>query len=487
MNKPLRRVAMAMMAMVVLLLANATYVQVINAEDLRSDSRNSRMLYKEYSNQRGQIIAGGKLLAKSVPTDDNLKYLRKYSNGPMYAPVTGYYSFVYGSKSIEAAKNEVLNGTADSMALTRLSDLITGEEKQGGNVELTLNPAMQKVAYQQLASKGLEGSVVALNPQNGAVLAMANSPSYDPNRLATHSGDEQEKAWNQLKGADGKPLVNRATSALYPPGSTFKLVTAAAALETGKYNYNSQVTAKSSIKLPKTTNATLPNYDKNTCGTLPTAPLWEAMARSCNTAFAEVAGNVGEQKLREEAQDFGFGQNLKIPMNVAKSSLGPIPDQPSLYQSGIGQRDVRVTPMQNAMVAAAIANDGTLMKPHLVNKTLAPDMSVLESTDPQEMGQAVSPEIAHTIRDMMVKAEQHAGDEGKISGVQLASKTGTAQHGEGTDPHGWYVAFAPAENPKIAIAVVVEDGGNVGAGATGSEIAAPVARAVIRAGLQGGG
>lgn len=486
MNKPLRRVAMAMMAMVVLLLANATYVQVINAEDLRTNAENSRMRYKEYSHPRGQITAGGKLLAKSVPTDDNLKYLRKYPNGPMYAPVTGYYSFIYGSTGIEATKNKVLNGTADSLALTRLSDLITGQEQQGGNVELTINPAMQQVAYEELASKGLEGSVVALNPQNGAILAMANSPSYDPNPLASHSSTEQKQAMQELRDTDGSPLVNRATSALYPPGSTFKLITAAAALETGKYNYNTQVTAKSSIILPHT-NTPLPNYGNNTCGTLPTAPLWEAMARSCNTAFAEIAGDVGEQKLREEAQDFGFGKDLRIPMNVTKSSLGPIQDQAALYQSGIGQRDVRVTPMQNAMMAAAIANDGALMKPHLVNKTLAPDMSVLESYDPQKMSQAVSPEIAHTIRDMMVKAEQHAGDEGKISGVQIASKTGTAQHGKGTDPHGWYVAFAPAENPKIAIAVVVEDGGNIGAGATGSKIAAPIARAVIRAGLQGGG
>ncbi len=486
MNKPLRRVAMAMMAMVVLLLANATYVQVIKAEELRSDPRNSRMLYKEYSSPRGQIIAGGKLLAKSVPTNDNLKYLRQYPNGPMYAPVTGYYSFTYGASGIEATKNKVLNGTADSLALTRLSDLITGQKQQGGNVELTINPAMQKVAYQELASKGLQGSVVALNPQNGAILAMANSPSYDPNRLASHSAAEQEKAWEDLTSADGNPMVNRAISELYPPGSTFKVITAAAALETGRYNYNTQVTAKSSITLPNT-NTQLPNYGDNTCGTLPKAPLWEAMARSCNTAFAQVAGDVGEQKLREEAQDFGFGQALKMPMNVTKSSLGPIPDVPALYQSGIGQRDVRVTPMQNAMVAAAIANDGTLMKPHLVNKTMAPDMSVLESYEPQEMSQAVSPEIAHTIRDMMVKAEERAGGGGKITGVQIASKTGTAQHGPGTDPHGWYIAFAPAENPKIAVAVVVEDGGNVGAGATGGEIAAPIGRAVIRAGLQGGG
>lgn len=488
MNKPLRRVAMAMMAMVVLLLANATYVQVIRADELREHSSNNRTLYQEYSTPRGQIIADGKLLASSKPTpEDTLKYRREYAHGPAYAPATGFYSFIYGSTGIEHTENKVLNGTADSLAFTRLSDMIMGREKQGGNVELTLNPSMQKAAYEQLAGSGLKGSVVALNPQDGSILAMASSPSYDPNRLASHAQDKQQQAWNELSDAPNDPMVNRATSTLYPPGSTFKLITAAAALESGKYNYNTQVTAAPSIKLPETTNARLPNYGGNTCGSMPTAPLWEAMARSCNTAFAEVAGDVGEQKLREMAQRFGFGSELKIPMNVAKSSIGDVAGPAALYQTGIGQRDVQMTPMQNAMVAAAIANDGKVMKPHLVEKTLAPDMSVLEKTDPEELGRAVSPDIAHTIRDMMVKAEQHAGDEGKITGVQLASKTGTAQHGSGTDPHGWYVAFAPAENPEIAVAAVVEDGGNVGADATGSKIAAPVARAVIRAGLQGGG
>ncbi|SFD84573.1 peptidoglycan glycosyltransferase [Actinopolyspora alba] len=487
MNKPLRRVAMAMMAMIVLLLANATYVQVIRADALRNHSGNSRTLYQQYSTPRGQIIANGKLLASSEATDsERFKYKREYANGPAFAPATGYFSFVYGRGGIERAENEVLSGTADSLALNRLQRMFSGQKQQGGNVELTLNPAMQQTAYDQLAGSGVRGSVVALNPQDGSILAMANSPSYDPNRLASLSSDEQQKAWNELSEAPDDPLVDRATSTLYPPGSTFKLITAAAALETGKYDYNSEVTAKSSIKLPKV-DAQLPNYGGATCGTMPTAPLWEAMARSCNTAFAEVAGDIGEKKLRETARSFGFGQDLDIPMGVEPSSIGDIENQAQLYQSGIGQFNVRMTPMQNAMVAAAIANDGKVMKPHLVEKTLAPDMSVLDRTDSEELGQAVSPDIAHTIRDMMIKAEQYAGDEGKISGVQIASKTGTAEHGEGKDPHGWYVAFAPAENPRIAVAAVVEDGGNVGADATGSKIAAPVARAVIRAGLQGGG
>ena len=487
MNKPLRRVATAMMAMVVLLIGNVTYMQVVRADELANHAQNRRALYDRYAIERGQIIAGGQSLASSVPTDDNLKYLRTYSNGPAYAPITGYYSWAYGKTGLESAKNEVLNGNAGSMAFSRLSEMFTGGDKQGGNVQTTINPAMQRVAYQQLTSKGYHGSVVALNPQNGDVLAMANAPSYDPNRLASHSSDEQREASKDINNDAHNPRRNRAISSVYPPGSIFKLITASAALETGKYNYNTQVTAKASIPLPKTTSATLPNYGNNTCGTLPTAPLWEAMARSCNTAFAEVAGDVGEQKLRETAQSFGFGKKLEIPMSVEKSSLGPIEGEPQLYQTGIGQRDVRVTPMQSAMMAAAIANDGSLMKPQLVKSTTAPDRSVLETTQPQEMSRPISAQHANTITKMMVQSEKRSSSGGKISGVQIASKTGTAQHGSGTDPHGWYVAFAPQENPKIAVAVIVEDGGDLGASATGGKIAGPIGRSVIRAGLQGGG
>ena len=486
MNKPLRRVALAMMAMVVLLMANATYVQVIRADELRNDPRNSRTLYDEYSRPRGQIIAGGESLANSTETDDNLKYLRNYPNGPTFAPVTGYFSFVYGSNGIERAKNDVLNGTDDSLAFTRLSDLITGREPAGADVELNINTAMQKTAYEQLTSKGYQGSVVALDPKTGGILAMANAPSYDPNRLAGHNSDEMEKEWNALNAEEGSPMTNRAVSEIYPPGSTFKLITAAAALQNG-YTPNTPVTAASSITLPNTSTQ-LPNYNGNSCGGGTTAPLWEAIARSCNTAFAEIAGDVGADKMRETAAGFGFGEQLGIPMRVAKSDLGPMEDPASLYQSGIGQRDVRVTPMQNAMMVAAIANGGALMKPELVKRTVAPDKDTIDEMDPEKMSQAVSPDTAAALRDMMIKSEQRTKGSGKIENVEIASKTGTAQHGDAEDkPHGWYVAFAPASDPKIAIAVIVENGGDEGAEATGGSIAAPIGREVIRAGLQGGG
>ena len=484
MNKPLRRVALAMMAMIVLLLGNLTYIQVIQADKLHDDPRNSRTQYEEYSKPRGQIIAGGESIANSVPTDDqNLKFLRQYPKGPAFAPVTGYHSAFYGSNGIEQAKDKILNGTDDSMKFGQLSDMITGKGQQGGNVNLTIQPEVQQTAYDELTKRGFQGSVVALNPSNGKILGMANAPSYDPNALASHWKDEAQQNWQNLEKAEGSPMTNRAVSEIYPPGSSFKLITGAAALQNG-YNPQSKITQDAQINLPGTTTP-LPNYGNQRCkGDTLTA----AMAHSCNTAFADIAGKVGADKLRQTAAAFGFDQDLQVPMTTAKSTTGPMSDAPSLYQSGIGQRDVRVTPMQNAMMASAIANDGKLMKPQMVENTQTANKSIVDEFKPQELNQAVTPDVAHSIRDMMLQSEKYTVGEGKIKNVPIASKTGTAQHGDAADkPHGWYVAFAPAEHPQIAVAVIVENGGDQGADATGGKVAAPIGRSVIRAGLQGGG
>ncbi|MEU4841563.1 peptidoglycan D,D-transpeptidase FtsI family protein [Nocardia testacea] len=487
MNTPLRRVAMAVMVMIVALLLNATYVQVIKADDYRADPRNSRVLLDEYSRQRGQISAGGTVLASSVSTDDRYKYLRVYPTDPQaFAPVTGFYSMQYGSTGLERAEDPVLNGSDAQLFGSRLVDLVSGRDPRGGNVVTTIDPVMQQVAYDELTSKGYTGSVVAIEPSTGKILTMVSTPSYDPNLLTGHDGAQGTQAWEDLSADENQPMLNRAISQTYPPGSTFKVVVTAAALSNGKANPQSQFTAAPNITLPGT-STTLENYNGSTCGSGATATLYEAFRRSCNTAFVELGVDVGAAALEDEAAAFGIGPHRGIPMPVAESTVGSIPDNAALAQSSIGQRDVALTPLDNAVIAATVANGGVRMEPYLVDQLQNPDLSELSTTEPVSVGQAVSAEVASTLTDLMVASEENTAGSGGTS-YRIASKTGTAEHGadpRNTPPHAWYIAFAPAENPKIAIAVIVEDGGDRALAATGGSVAAPVARAVLDAGLRG--
>lgn len=482
------------MLMVVALLANATYLQVIKADSLRTDPRNSRVLLDEYSRQRGQISAGGQVLAASVPTDDRYKYLRAYppntaapSSPLANAPITGFYSMLYSSTGLERTEDQVLNGSDDRLFGRRVFDLVSGRDPRGGNVVTTIDPVIQQVAYDQLTAKGYTGSVVAIEPSTGNVLAMASTPSYDPNLLASHDGAQTTAAWEALGADPDKPLLNRAISQTYPPGSTFKVLVTAAALENGA-TPDTQLTAAPNITLPGT-ETTLENYNGSTCGAAPTAALREAFARSCNTAFVELGIDTGADAIRSAASAFGIGsENQTIPLTVADSTIGPISDDAALGQSSIGQRDVALTPLQNAVIAATVANSGVRMAPQMVSQLQSPDLSDLSTSTPESMGQAISPATAATLTDLMVGSENNTSGEGKIPGVQIASKTGTAEHGtdpRNTPPHAWYIAFAPAADPKIAIAVIVEDGGDRALAATGGSVAAPIGRAVIAAGLQG--
>ncbi|MFC0115748.1 peptidoglycan D,D-transpeptidase FtsI family protein [Kibdelosporangium aridum] len=487
MNTPLRRVGLTMLVMVVLLLANITYIQMVKADDYRADSRNQRVLFDEYSRERGKIISSdNKLVATVTPTNDRLRFLRQYPLGAAFAPITGYYSVRYGSRALERSEKEILDGSDDRLFVRRLSDLITGRDPRGGNIQTTVDSRIQQAAYDAMISAGYTGSVVAIRPQTGEILAMVSTPSYDPNPLSSHNGDEQEKAWTSYRDDKAKPLTNRAIQETYQPGSTFKLVVTAAALEDGMTK-DEQLTAAPSVKLPGTRDATLENFAGGHCGPgdAPTATLELALSVSCNTAFAELAGKLGADKLREQATKFGIGQpDLQIPMGVAESNIGPLPDAASLYQTGIGQRDVRLTPLQDAMIVSAIANGGTLMRPQLVQKVLAPDLSEMGKFHADELGRAMSTSNAAVLRDMMKKSEDNTRGNGKVNGLTIASKTGTAEHGtdpKNTPPHAWYAAFAPADNPQIAVAVLVENGGNRGLAATGSSVAASVGRATINA------
>ena len=479
---------MVVMALVVLLLANATVTQVFRADGLRSDPRNQRVLLDEYSRQRGQITASGQLLAYSVSTSGRYRFLRVYPEPLAYAPVTGFYSLRFSSAGLERAEDPVLNGSDERLFGRRLADFFTGRDPRGGNVDTTLLPRVQQAAWeamQQGCAGGCRGSVVALEPATGKVLAMVSAPSYDPNLLATHDTAAQGEAWQRLRDDPNSPLTNRAVSERYPPGSTFKVITTAAALQSGMTDAE-QLTAAPQIPLPDST-ATLENYGGTPCGDAPTAPLREAFERSCNTAFVQLGMRLGADALRSTATAFGFDTpTAPIPLQVAESTVGAMPDAAAVGMSSMGQKDVSVTPLQNAMVAAAIANSGVVMQPYLVERLEGPDLSGISTTAPAQQRRAISAQVATKLTDLMVGAEQFTQQKGAIPGVQIASKTGTAEHGSdprNTPPHAWYIAFAPAQNPKVAVAVVVEDGGDR-LSATGGALAAPIGRAAIAAALR---
>jgi penicillin-binding protein A len=490
MNTSLRRIAVMIMALIVLLLANATLTQVFTADGLRSDPRNQRVLLDEYSRQRGQISAGGQLLAYSVSTEGRFRFLRVYPNPLAYAPVTGFYSLRYSSTGLERAEDTILNGSDQRLFGRRLADFFTGRDPRGGNVATTINPQVQQAAWDAMedgCDGPCKGSVVALEPSTGRILAMVSAPSYDPNLLATHNVEEQSTTWQQLRDNPDNPLLNRAISETYPPGSTFKVITTAAALQAGA-TVNTQLTAAPRIPLPDST-ATLENFGGASCGGGPTASLRDAFAKSCNTAFVELGIDTGAEALRSTAQAFGLDLTPPtIPLQVAESTVGPIPDPAALGMSSIGQKDVALTPLQNALVAATIANKGVAMRPYLVDSLKGPDLANISTTSPREERRAVTDKVADTLTELMVAAEQVTQQKGAIAGVQIASKTGTAEHGtdpRNTPPHAWYIAFAPAQAPRVAVAVLVENGGDR-LSATGGALAAPIGRATIAAALREG-
>ncbi|MCV7075882.1 D,D-transpeptidase PbpA [Mycobacterium szulgai] len=491
MNASLRRISVTVMALIVLLLLNATYTQVFTADGLRADPRNQRVLLDEYSRQRGQITAGGQLLAYSMATDSHYRFLRVYPNPAVYAPVTGFYSLRYSSAGLERAEDPVLNGSDERLFGRRLADFFTGRDPRGGNVDTTIVPRIQQAGWdamqQGCGGPPCKGAVVALEPSTGKILAMVSSPSYDPNLLASHNPDVQAQAWQALRDNPDNPLINRAISETYPPGSTFKVITTAAALAAGA-NDTEQLTAAATIPLPNST-AMLENYGGKPCGANPTVSLSEAFAKSCNTAFVQLGILTGADALRSMAQAFGMDTSPSpIPLQVAESTVGRIPDAAALGMSSIGQKDVALTPLQNAEIAATIANGGIAMRPYLIDSLKGPDLANISTTAPYQQRRAVSPQVAAKLTELMVGAEKVAQQKGAIPGVQIASKTGTAEHGTDprhTPPHAWYIAFAPAQAPKVAVAVLVENGGDR-LSATGGALAAPIGRAVIEAALQGG-
>jgi peptidoglycan glycosyltransferase len=470
---------MALLVMFGALFANATWLQVVNADSLRKKPGNTRVLLSQYEHQRGPIVAGNLTIARSVATKDRLKYLRVYPQGEEYAPITGYYSVTVGFSGIEQQENSILSGSDDRLFVRRLSDLITGRTPRGGTVVLTVNPKAQDAAWNGL--QGKVGAVVALDPRTGAVLAMASNPSYNPSVLSAHNTATVNAARQRLLAAPGKPLLDRAIGEVYPPGSTFKVVTSAAALSSGKFTPDTVIPAPTQLSLPQTSRK-LKNFGGEVCSGSGTMTLRDALRISCNTAFAALGLRIGDNALRRQAEAFGFGRTLLELDRPAPSVFPPVLNPPQTAQAAIGQFDVRVTPMQMALVAAGVANHGLVMKPYLVKELQAPDLSVLAHTEPKLLSQAMDAPVASELTSMMIDVVNNGtGTAAKIAGLTVAGKTGTAQHATNAAPHAWFIAFAPAENPVVAVAVLIEDGGNLNKEATGGRVAAPIARAVIKA------
>jgi peptidoglycan glycosyltransferase len=475
MNRPIRRVSIACLVLMMSLLIADNLIQLVEAGSLRNRPQNSRQREMDLARQRGPIVVAGKSVAESVPVNDVFKYQRRYPGGALYAPVTGYFSIV-SSTQVEQAENGVLSGTDNRLFIRRLSDYFTGRQPKGGSVELTLDPATQQAAAAALGNR--QGAVVALNPKTGAILALVTSPSFDPNLLAVHNGTTLNNNDRALTADPAKPLLDRATELTYPPGSTFKLITAAAALSAG-YKTDTQIDAPNSFQLPQSSSI-LTNFGGETCSGTQRESLLEALKTSCNTAFAKLGLALGSKALSDQAKKFGFDTTISgFPLRQAASIFPSNIDPPETALSAIGQFDVRTTPLQMAMVAAAIANGGKEMKPYVVKQTLAPDLSTLQTTAPQQIAQPIDGNVASQLTEMMTAVVNGGtGTAAALQTVQVAGKTGTAQNAVGQAPHSWFVGFAPVDNPEVAVCVFVENSGGDPNG-QGGTIAAPIARTVM--------
>ncbi len=474
MNRSIRAVAVVVLGLFLSLMLNATYGYVARNPSLNADPANRRVTEAEFGTDRGAILAGTTSIATTKPVSDRFRYQRSYPQGPLYAAVTGYYSFVYKRSGLEQSQNSYLSGTSSGQVMQRLVDLATGTRPQGASVVTTIDPRAQRAAAEALGDR--PGAVVVLDYRTGAVKALVTSPTYDPNDLATHDLAASQTTWKELGADPARPLANRATREIFPPGSTFKLVISAAALSSGM-TAASEVDAPESLTLPGTSR---PLSNSGDCGGTRIS-LTQALTTSCNTAFAGLGMTLGADAVRSQAEKFGFGNADVLPDLPAVRSQFPAElTQAQLAQSSIGQFDVAATPLQMAMVAAGIANDGVVMQPHLVQEVRAADLSVLTRAQPRRLSQALSAPNAQALQGMMVSVvENGTGSRAQIDGVRVGGKTGTALTDGKTGPYAWFVAWA--DDPALAVAVFVQDAGVDASDVSGGRIAAPVARTVIEA------
>lgn len=478
MNHQIRRLSGVMALALVALLLNLSISQFWQAETLRNRPDNTRTLLEEYGRQRGAIYVGNTAVAKSVETGGTLVFERTYPKGPVFAPATGYYSLVYGATGLERVYSSILSGRDDRLAVDRLQQLLAGRRALGGSVLLTLDAGMQQAAYDALA--GRSGAVVALDSATGKVLALVSSPSFDPSLLSSNAPADIRNSYESLSNDAREPLSNRPLTLSLPPGSTFKLVVAAAALMSGDYTPESLIPGPATLKLPQSSKL-LRNWQGKACSPSGELTLRRALEVSCNTAFAWLGMQLGAEALRKQAEAFGFNNSVDTPLVAAASVFPATLDQAQTAMSAIGQFDVRATTLQMAMVIAAIANRGVLNNPQLVQSVRSANLNVIESWQPRQLGQAVTPEVAAQLVSMMRSVVTNGtASSGRLNGIMVGAKTGTAESGTSAPPHAWFVANATVGKRTISVAVVVQNGGGA-AEVSGNGIAGPIAAKVILA------
>jgi peptidoglycan glycosyltransferase len=483
-NSQIRALGIVLMVLFSALFLQLNNLQVFSAGHLNNHPANTRTVVRDFTQARGSIqTADGVVIAESVDVDDAFKRQRRYPEGDLFAHLTGYFSFTYGTEGVERIYNDALTGRDRKVTLSRLGDILLEKDKTA-NLTLTVSKSLQQIATDGLA--GRKGSVVAIDPRNGAILAFADYPSYDPNVLASHNQDDVRKAWADLNADTSRPLLPRTYRERYFPGSSFKVVTTATALATGVASPTAPVyPTLTELPLPQSVEP-LRNFGGESCG----GPLPEILRVSCNTAFAQLGLDLGAQRLAAGANQFGFNKVPPIDLPFGAQSAFPDPtafarDKPALAKSAIGQQDVAATPLEMALVAAGIANNGVIMTPHVMGEIRDSRAEVLEQYQPKPWLEAVRPEVAHAVRDMMVGVVAGGtGTAAQIPGVTVAGKTGTAQTGLGTS-HTWFIAFAPAEAPRVAVAVMLENQPSADE-FTGGVLAAPIAHDIMAAALGAG-
>ena len=479
MDRQIRRLGLGLVILFVVLFLQLNNLQVLQASKLSNASGNVRKVLDDFSRPRGVIqTADGVVVARSTPTNDIYKFQRQYPEGPLFSQITGYFSFVYGSSGIEQTYSSQLAGR--TVPLQRLSDLLT-TRTQTEDLTLTISNQLQQTVANAIGPRS--GSVVVMNPTNGSVLAMYSNPTFDPNPLSSHDQNTQRNAWNLYQLDPTQPMLPRAYRRGYAPGSTFKVVTASASLDRDPVLATKNYPQESSIPLPQT-NQTLSNFGHETCGgTLP-----DLLKFSCDTGFGQMGLDLGPDNLSAEAQAFGFDKVPPLDIHAVASTFPPASsfaqNKPGLAYSAIGQQDVSATTLQMGLVASGIANGGVIMTPHVMSELRDNQGRQVQSFGSKPWQQATSQSTAGSVRDMMVGVVNGGtATSVAIPNVQVAAKTGTAQTSSGSGNNNWLIGFAPADNPKVAVAVVVPAQSGLGSDTTGAQIAGPIFKTVLQAAL----